>query len=168
MERAHARYSLDIDYEYRQDSNLYYLTGVTQNETMLVLMPGNASRREILFIKDRNPAREHWTGRRLSNEEAAARTGIATVPTASEFEPFISALLARRGFGAIDDRQAGHFFEALAAGRARVALALEPTRGVSDLFRRRWCSPEDPRRFIGFQVTDATPVLTDLRMVKTA
>ncbi len=41
-------YSLDVDYEYRQDSNLYYLTGVTQDETMLVLMPGNATRREIL------------------------------------------------------------------------------------------------------------------------
>src|SRR5215471_5573685 len=40
-----ARYSLDVDYEYRQDSNLYYLTGVTQEETILVLMPGNASKR---------------------------------------------------------------------------------------------------------------------------
>ena len=27
------RYSLDIDYEYRQDSNLYYLTGLTQEDT---------------------------------------------------------------------------------------------------------------------------------------
>src|SRR5262249_6692901 len=34
------RYSLDIDYEYRQDSNLYYLTGLTQENTILVLMPG--------------------------------------------------------------------------------------------------------------------------------
>src|SRR4051812_43677285 len=40
------RYSLDIDYEYRQDSNLYYLTGITQEETILVLMPGNATHRE--------------------------------------------------------------------------------------------------------------------------
>src|SRR4051812_5309395 len=36
-----ARYSLDVDYEYRQDSNLFYLTGMTQEQTMLVLMPGN-------------------------------------------------------------------------------------------------------------------------------
>src|SRR5881394_3771282 len=48
------RYSLDIDYEYRQDSNLYYLTGITQDDTIAVLMPGNETRREILFIKDRN------------------------------------------------------------------------------------------------------------------
>src|SRR6266496_6263924 len=53
------RYSLDIDFEYRQDSNLYYLTGLTQETTILVLMPGNKTCRELLFVKDRNPAREH-------------------------------------------------------------------------------------------------------------
>jgi len=59
-------YSNDVDYEYHQDPNLYYLTGITQEDTALVLMPGNGTRREILFIKDRNPEREHWTGRLLS------------------------------------------------------------------------------------------------------
>jgi Xaa-Pro aminopeptidase len=86
-----ARYSLDIDYEYRQDSNLYYLTGLTQDETVLVLMPGNAGRREILFIKDRNLVREHWTGHRLSKEEATAATGIDTVFTASARAPRVRA-----------------------------------------------------------------------------
>src|SRR5207249_7720026 len=79
-----ARYSLDIDYEYRQDSNLYYLTGLTQEDTILLLMPGNESRREILFVRDRNPVREHWTGRRLTHEEATARTGIETVMWTSQ------------------------------------------------------------------------------------
>ena len=36
-------YSGDVDYEYRQDSNLLYLTGIDQPETILVLMPGNAA-----------------------------------------------------------------------------------------------------------------------------
>ena len=57
------RYSLDIDYEYRQDSNFYYLTGVTQEGTILVLLPRNASRRETLFAKDKDPVQEHWHGR---------------------------------------------------------------------------------------------------------
>src|SRR6185503_1923015 len=48
-------YSLDIDYEYRQDSNLYYLTALAQEGTILVLMPGNATRREILFVTEKNP-----------------------------------------------------------------------------------------------------------------
>jgi hypothetical protein len=45
-------YSLDVDYEYRPDSDLYYLTGVDQEDTTLVLMPGNKTRRETLFLRD--------------------------------------------------------------------------------------------------------------------
>src|SRR5258708_27795208 len=73
------RYSLDIDYEYRQDSNLYYLTGIPQEGTILVLMPGNTSHREILFVKDSDPVQEHWRGHALSPDEARARSAIDTV-----------------------------------------------------------------------------------------
>jgi Xaa-Pro aminopeptidase len=163
-----ARYSLDIDYEYRQDSNLYYLTGVTQDETILVLMPGNATRREILFIKDRNPLREHWTGHRLTNEEATAHTGIETVLAASQFESFMAAVLDRRRFGPIDSRDAARFFDALAGGRARVALALDGRRSLgAPLSPALEFARQIRDRFFGFQVVDATPVLVDLRMVKT-
>jgi Xaa-Pro aminopeptidase len=163
-----ARYSLDIDYEYRQDSNFYYLTGVTQDESMLVLMPGNASRKEILFVTDRDLVREHWTGRRLTTEEASSRTGIDTVLSASQFDAFVSAMLDRRGFGAIDEAQAARFFEALAAGRGRVALPLDPQRRLDDALTPPLEFARKIReRFVGFQVSDATPVLTNLRMVKT-
>src|SRR5215207_3042877 len=39
-------YSRDVDYEYRQDSDLLYLTGVEQPETILVLLPGSGPRSE--------------------------------------------------------------------------------------------------------------------------
>ena len=118
-------YSLDVDYEYRQDSNLYYLTGLTQPDTALVLMPGNASRREILFVKPRDSEHEHWNGRLLSHEEAGTQTGIRTVMTTAQFEPFLEAMLNRQRSGSITAAEAHSFFDALAAGRARVALALE-------------------------------------------
>jgi Xaa-Pro aminopeptidase len=162
------RYSLDIDYEYRQDSNLYYLTGVTQDETMLVLMPGNTSTREILFVTDPNPVREHWTGHRLTAAEAQARSGIDTVLATSRFEAFMAALLDRRSFGAIDDRQAAHFFDALSAARAKVDLLLDPGRGVNDPLTPALEFARKIRdRFVGFQIADATKLLTDLRIVKT-
>ena len=66
---------------------------------MLVLMPGNQSRREILFVQDRNPAQEHWTGRLLSVEEARLQTGVDTVLVSSQFEPFVAAMLTRRSYG---------------------------------------------------------------------
>ena len=90
-----------------------------------MLMPGNASRREILFVKDRDPVQEHWRGRSLSVDEAGARTGIETVLTTSQFEPFIAAMLSGRGSGEITPQEAARFFAALSAGHAHVALALD-------------------------------------------
>jgi len=163
-----ARYSLDVDYEYRQDSNLYYLTGITQEETVLVLMPGNESTREILFVWDRNPLREHWTGHRLTHEEAAERSGIETVFDASQFEAFVAAMLERRSFATIDAKQTAKFFDALAAGRGRVALTLDTGRSVdAPLTPALEFARKIRDRFVGFQVSDATPILTSLRLVKT-
>jgi len=160
-------YSLDVDYEYRQDSNLYYLTGLVQEQTTLVVMPGNSSVREILFVKDRNPAQEHWSGRLLSREEAAERTGIATVLPANQFEPFVAAMLGRRAYGAITESEAARFFTALDEGRARVALVLNPG-GLGDAPSSATAFANRLReRFLGFHATDAGPLLRDLRLVKT-
>ncbi len=162
------RYSLDIDYEYRQDSNLYYLTGITQDNTILVLMPGNAARREILFVKDKDPLQEHWHGRSLSADEARTRTGIDTVLASSQFDAFVAAMLGGRAWAPIGPQEATRFFSALAAGRAHVALALLPGRSLAD-------PPSQPlqfvqrirERFVGFDTVDAMPILEDLRTVKT-
>jgi Xaa-Pro aminopeptidase len=142
-----ARYSNDVDYPYRQDSNLYYLTGVTQPDTMLILMPGNETRREILFVKDRNPAQEHWSGR---------------------FEPFVTAMLSRRGYGAVNEKQAARFFDALSSARGRLALVLEPDRGVDDPLTPPLEFARQIRdRFVGFAIADARRAVSDLRIVKT-
>ena len=89
-------YSRDIDYEYRQDSDLLYLTGVEQADTILVLVPGSRRRKEFLFVSPSNPRREHYVGRYLSADEARARTGIDTIFTTDEFEPFLASLFGRR------------------------------------------------------------------------
>jgi Xaa-Pro aminopeptidase len=162
-------YSGDVDYEYRQDSNLYYLTGITQEDTALVLMPGNATHREFLFIKDRDPSQEHWTGRTLSHDEAKDRTGITTVLSSGNLEAFVGAMLSRRSWGStVDDTDAASFFEALGAGRAKLALAMDrpaqagapPTRTQEFLRRIR-------DGYVGFTAIDVVPTLTDLRLVKT-
>jgi Xaa-Pro aminopeptidase len=177
------RYSHDIDYEYRQDSDFYYLTGLTQSDSMLVLLPGNASRKAFLFIPDRDPVREHWRGRLLSRDEAAAHTGVETVLSNTQFETFAAAMLSQRPYSApasspgadgggravdLEGPEVAHWFGALSAGRARLNLLLGGGRGAED--------PTNPAlefarrardRFAGFQIADATPILTTLRMVKT-
>ena len=48
-------YSRDVDYEYRQDSDLLYLTGIEQPDTILVLVPGSAGARKS--CSSRRPTR---------------------------------------------------------------------------------------------------------------
>ncbi len=87
-------YTNDVDYEYRQENNLYYLTHLKQQNATLVLMPGSATR-EILFLPRRNPARETWDGYMYSPEEARQLSGVAEIWDAREFQPFAEALRAR-------------------------------------------------------------------------
>src|SRR5687768_749616 len=68
-------YSNSIDYPYRQENNLYYLTNLKQKGATLVLLPGNTKEREILFLPRRNPARETWDGHMYSAEEAHQLSG---------------------------------------------------------------------------------------------
>ena len=160
------RYSLDIDYEYRQDSNLYYLTGVSQEATILVLMPGNVERRAVLFVKDRDPAQEHWRGKVLTVGEARARTGIETVMVTSRFEAFVDGMFGRQASGPVTAPDAARFFEALSADRGRLALVYDA--GAADSvpapvqFANRLRS-----RFSGFTTANVTAVFDDLRAVKT-
>ena len=70
--------SNDVDYEYRQDSNLYYLTGMTQEDTVLVLMPGNTTRREFCLSRSQSRA-QHWTGRLMTHTMGRRNTGISTI-----------------------------------------------------------------------------------------
>ena len=91
-------YTNDVDYEYRQENNLYYLTNLKQKEATLVLMPGNPQLPEILFLPRRDPAAETWTGHMYSPEEAQAASGIREIWEAKEFEPFMRALRSRQAY----------------------------------------------------------------------
>ena len=160
-------FSHDVEYEYRQDSNLLYLTGIDQEETILVLMPGNATRREILFIREPDARREHWNGHSLTPAEATMESGIETVMTLSRFEPFIAAMLSRRATGGNADEYET-FFTALGDGRARLALLLEPQNNLSTPPGTARQFARDLReRFFGFTVQDVRTTLADLRQVKT-
>ncbi len=90
-------YAGDVDYEFRQENNLFYLTQLNQTGATLVMMPGAPPQyREILFLPRRNPARETWTGHMYGPEEAYRLSGVAEIWDASEFDPFVRALRLHR------------------------------------------------------------------------
>lgn len=76
--------SNDVSYEYHQDPDLYYLTGVTEPEAVLFVfkeprMVRGASVNELLVVRDRDPASEVWTGKRLGVDGARSVSGVASV-----------------------------------------------------------------------------------------
>ena len=73
----------DVDYEYRQSSDMLYLTGVSTPGATLLLAPrgvviGKKTFREILFIKERNPSKEQWQGVQMGPKEAMEHLQIDT------------------------------------------------------------------------------------------
>jgi Xaa-Pro aminopeptidase len=159
-------YSTDVNYEYRQDSNLLYLTGIDQPDTILALLPGGEGIREILFVREADARREHWNGHSLTPSEASAESGIATVLTMNQFEPFIAGIFSRRS--SVPATDFSKFFKALTENRARLAVLadrqtdLSTPPGAAAQFAAKL-----RERFFGFAVQDASPVLGDLRQIKT-
>ena len=66
----------DVEHEYRQDSDLYYLTGLDEPEAVLVLSKAHESHRAVMFLRPRDKDREIWDGSRLGVEAAAAALGV--------------------------------------------------------------------------------------------
>jgi len=66
----------DVEHEYRQDSDLYYLTGFDEPESVLVLTNQHPDHRAVLFVRKRNPEREIWDGARAGVEGAVRDFGV--------------------------------------------------------------------------------------------
>jgi Xaa-Pro aminopeptidase len=71
----------DALYPFKQNSDLYWLTGIEQEDTMLVLFPGNPDPkyREVLVLVRPNETMEKWIGKRLRKEEATAISGVQKI-----------------------------------------------------------------------------------------
>ena len=87
----------DSTLPFEQHRNIFYLSGVDQEESILVLFPSatEAAHREILFIKETNAHIAIWEGAKLSKTQATAATGIETVYWLSEFDTIFSKLMEK-------------------------------------------------------------------------
>ena len=71
----------DAQHLWRQNSDIFYLSGIDQEESVLVLFPGCAidNRQEVLFIKRTNEDIAIWEGHKYTIEEAREASGIQNV-----------------------------------------------------------------------------------------
>jgi len=78
-----------------QNTDLFYLSGIDEEESILVIFPDarEEKHREILFIKETNEEIAIWEGPKYSKEEASQISGIKTIYWTQEFEKIFKSLV---------------------------------------------------------------------------
>lgn len=84
----------DATLPFKQNSDLFYLTGIAQEESILFLYPEakNENSREILFIRETNETIAIWEGAKLTKEQATARSGIRRIEWVQQFDTLFNTL----------------------------------------------------------------------------
>lgn len=145
--------SADGTMSFVQNSDLFYLSGVDQEETVLILFPDapDEKQREMLFVRETNEHIAIWEGEKLTKEQAAERTGIpkSSIHWLDRFEPAFRNVMC----------QAQHVY--LNSNEHMRATVDVETREMR--FTRR-CQREFPLH----QYHRLAPVLHELRVIKSA
>ena len=86
----------DVEYAYRQDSDFHYLTGFDEPESVAVLVPGRDHAEYILFVRERDPAREIWDGRRAGPAGARRTFGADDAFPIADIDEILPGLMENR------------------------------------------------------------------------
>ncbi|HYC61737.1 MAG TPA: Xaa-Pro aminopeptidase [Thermoanaerobaculia bacterium] len=162
----------DVEWPFRQDDNLKYLTGIDERQTALVILPSEPQWRDMIFTRPFDASAELWTGPIPTTEQVKARSGVANISPYDRFDAFLLALFGGKAWGPSMEYRAfrgpgfPNFRTIQRDGRATVWLLLgdraataAPVKAL--LTRLRTDYPE-------LQFRDATPELLRLREVKSA
>src|ERR1041385_2310604 len=111
------------------NSDLFYLTGVEQEQTIVLIYPeaDDEKHREILFLREPTAESETWEGHKLSRQEAQQLTGIKTVLWLSEFPRLFHRLMCECEHIYLDTNE---------HKRAVVEVETRESRFVADTKRR--------------------------------
>jgi len=84
---------------FRQNNDLFYLCGIDQEETILLIAPDcpNPAWREVLFLRETNEHIAVWEGHKYTKEEAEAASGIKNIHWLSDFDQIFNSVMALSG-----------------------------------------------------------------------
>ena len=136
------------------NKNFFYLTGIKQEHSALILIKGIGERRTYLFIDPYSELKEKWTGKRLTMDNAMALSDIKNIYTTDNFETMLNLALTNDAnqYGDIDC----------------VYLDLtSPEQKLKDDFYMKDLSVKLQLDFHK-DIVDIYPILRDLRMVKSS
>ncbi|MFT4545480.1 MAG: Xaa-Pro aminopeptidase [Bacteroidia bacterium] len=135
--------------KFKQNSDLFYLSGVDQEESILVLAPNarEEKHREVLFLKETNETIAIWEGAKLNVEQARQVSGVQTVYWLTDFNRIFNSLV----------NEASHIYlNSNEHGRATIEVETRDARFV------KWCMDKYPLH----KFRRCAPVMERLRAVK--
>ncbi len=134
---------------FRQNNDLFWLSGVDQEETILLLFPDskNEQHREVLFVRETNETIAIWEGEKLTKQKATEVSGIKTVYWLSQFHQIFSALMFECKNVYLNTNE---------HTRALIEVETRDARFI------KWCKEKFPTH----QYQRSAPILHELRAIK--
>ncbi len=141
--------SADGTMPFKQDANFIYLSGIDQEESILIVAPEfpDEKFREVLFVRKTSEEIAIWEGHKFNKEEATQVSGIKTVLWLDQFETTLNSMMAEAEYVYLDSNE-----------HIRNSSKVE-TR--TDRFNK-WCMDVYPLH----KYQRLAPILTDLRCIK--
>ena len=134
------------------NKNFFYLTGITQEHSMLIMVKGLSEKKCYLFIDEYDELKEKWTGRRLTFDEAEQLSGLQNVYSSANFDNMLDLALTNNDnqFGAIQN----------------VYVDLTPEIKIDESKSTLTFQQEIEAKYTQLSTLDIKPLITALRMVK--
>ncbi|PLX00923.1 MAG: X-Pro aminopeptidase [Marinilabiliales bacterium] len=138
-------------FKFRQNSDLFYLTGIEQEKTILLISPDcpNQKLRETLFIIKTNEKLATWEGHKYTKKEARNISGIENIFWLDDFEASLREALSFTNTVFLNSNEYVKFFNEIPDKNHRFALDFKD-------------------KFPLHKIERAAPILTDLRTIKSA
>ncbi len=136
---------------FHQNSDLFYLSGIDQEETILVLYPGAKKEtwKEMLFLKRTDERIRTWEGQKYTQEEAQAIAGITNVHWLDTFASTFHSLMSQTDYVYLNSNE---------HSRAEVEVQTRDARFVA------WCKQQYPLH----HYERLAPIMHHIRAVKSA
>ena len=136
---------------FRQNNDLFWLSGVDQEESLLLLYPENPNEkeREILFLKETSELIAIWEGAKLNKEDAFTTSGIKTIYWLDELESKLKKLIKK--------------VDTIYLNKNIHSRATTEVESRDDRFRKMIAE-----KFASKQIKEVAPIMHDLRSVKSS
>ncbi len=144
--------SADEYYPFEVNRNFYYLTGIDQPDSSLILVNTDGEIREFLFVSPFDPVKEKWYGKRLTLQEASKISGISNAQVNTTIMAKVAAIL---------DPTLAQYGEV-----SHVYLDFEPEIKIADETTTRDYKDTLAASFPSVEILDAYPLITTLRLRK--